>query len=225
MFYVITLTGARGAVKLQCMSDAAAPSRKPRDAYHHGGLRDALVDAAIQAAEAGGPEAVSFTALARALGVTQAAPYRHFADRDELLAAAATGAFRLMQAELRRAVARPSRRTPLARLARAYLAFGTRRVGLYRLMYAGRLIERAPVGSELQRTVEDGFLETLDLFGPPEADAARQRIALKLWASIHGVVMLADQGMLPLKVRKLTADDLVDEFVRDTEALIAAARR
>jgi len=45
MFYVITLTGARGAVKLQCMSDAAAPSRKPRDAYHHGGLRDALVDA------------------------------------------------------------------------------------------------------------------------------------------------------------------------------------
>ena len=84
MFYVITLTGARGAVKLQCMSDAAAPSRKPRDAYHHGGLRDALVDAAIQAAEAGGPEAVSFSALARALGVTQAAPYRHFADRDEL---------------------------------------------------------------------------------------------------------------------------------------------
>jgi len=203
---------------------SAAPTRKPRDAYHHGDLRGALIQAAVRCAESGGPEAVSFSALARTLGVTQAAPYRHFADRDELLAAAAAEAFRMMQSELRRAVARPSRRSPLARLARAYLAFGTRRVGLYRLMYAGRLIERAPVGSELQRAVEDGFLNTLDLFGPPEADAARQRIALKLWASIHGVVMLADQGLLPLKVRKLTAEELVDQVVRDAEALIASAR-
>ncbi len=200
----------------------SARDRKPGNAYHHGDLRDALITAALRMAEANGPEAVSFSALARELGVTQAAPYRHFADRDALLTAAAAAAFRIFATSLREAVAKSSRRTPLERMAHAYLKFGRERAGLYRLMYAARLVERSTVGSELQRAVEDGFLSILDHYGPATNAPARENAALKFWAALHGVVMLADQGLLPLKVRKLTAEDLAAAYVADAERDLAA---
>lgn len=225
MFYVITLPPRLSAVKQNVihhyMSETARV-RKPQKSYHHGDLSDALVAAALRMAEAEGPEAVSFSALARELGVTQAAPYRHFADRDALLTAAATEAFRLFAKALREAVAKASRRTPLERMAHAYLKFGRERAGLYRLMYAARLVERSLVGSELQRAVEDGFLAMLDYYGPATNAAAREIIALKFWAALHGVVMLGDQGLLPLKVRKLSAEDLAAAYVKDAERDIAA---
>ena len=59
----------------------ASPA-KPLNTYHHGDLRDALVQAALQEAELGGPEAISISALAKKLGVSQPAPYKHFADRE-----------------------------------------------------------------------------------------------------------------------------------------------
>ena len=77
-------------------------ARKPLNTYHHGDLRDALVQAALQEAERGGPEAVSISALAKKLGVSQPAPYKHFADREALLAAAAAEAFRQLNATLDR---------------------------------------------------------------------------------------------------------------------------
>ncbi|WP_204307708.1 TetR/AcrR family transcriptional regulator, partial [Klebsiella pneumoniae] len=58
------------------------PARKPGHIYHHGDLRDALIKAALREAERGGAEAISIKALAKQLGVSQPAPYRHFADRD-----------------------------------------------------------------------------------------------------------------------------------------------
>ena len=61
--------------------------RKSLNTYHHGDLRDALVEAAFQEAERGGPEAINISALAKKLGVSQPAPYRHFADREALLEA------------------------------------------------------------------------------------------------------------------------------------------
>ena len=195
--------------------NASRQPRKPARAYHHGDLREALVVAALRMAEATGPETVSFSALARELGVTQAAPYRHFADREALLAAAAAEAFRIFAATLRAAMAISTRRSALERMAHAYLKFGRERAGLYRLMYAA-------VGSELQRAVEDGFLSMLDYYGSATNAAARETVALKFWAALHGAVMLGDQGLLPLKVRKMTAEDLAAAFVRDAERDIAA---
>ena len=68
-------------------------ARKSLNAYHHGDLRDALVQAALREAEQRGPEAISIKALAKKLGVSQPAPYRHFADREALLAAVTAEAF------------------------------------------------------------------------------------------------------------------------------------
>src|SRR5665647_3402764 len=102
-------------------------ARKSLHTYHHGDLRDALIQAALREVELGGPEAVSIKALAKRLGVSQPAPYRHFADREALLAAVTAEAFRQFSATLRESIRKPSRRSKLSRLAQATLAFGLRR--------------------------------------------------------------------------------------------------
>ena len=89
--------------------------RKPLNTYHHGDLRDALVQAALKEAEQGGPEAISIKALAKKLGVSQPAPYRHFADREALLAAVTAEALRQFSAILRAAIEKPSKRSKLSR--------------------------------------------------------------------------------------------------------------
>src|ERR1700739_4949489 len=113
-------------------------ARKPLNAYHHGDLREALIRAALLDAEQGGPEAISIKALAKRLGVSQPAPYRHFADREALLVAVTAEAFRQFTAVLREAVRKPSKRSKLSRIARATLDFGLTRNGLYRLMFVSR---------------------------------------------------------------------------------------
>src|SRR3982074_1280726 len=124
-------------------------ARKPHNAYHHGDLRDALIKAALREAEQGGAEAISIKALAKQLGVSQPAPYRHFADREALLTAVTAEAFRQFSAGLRESITRPSKRSKLSRLAQAALAFGLRRNGIYRLMFASRTMACVSTGSEL----------------------------------------------------------------------------
>src|ERR1043165_9429175 len=89
-------------------------ARKPQNTYHHGDLRGALIKAALRDAEQGGPEAISIKALAKELGVSQPAPYRHFADRDALLTAVTAEAFREFSAMLREAMAKASKQSKLS---------------------------------------------------------------------------------------------------------------
>jgi AcrR family transcriptional regulator len=123
--------------------------RKPENTYHHGDLRDALVKAALKEAEQGGPEAISIKALAKELGVSQPAPYRHFADRDALLEAVTAEAFRQFNAILQEAIRKPSKRSKLSRFAQAALDFGLKRNGIYRLMFASRIMACAAKDCEL----------------------------------------------------------------------------
>src|SRR6201997_2389913 len=129
--------------------------RKPENTYHHGDLREALVQAALREAELGGPEAISIKALAKELGVSQPAPYRHFADRDALLQAVTAEAFRQFNAILRESIAKPSKRSRLSRFAQAALDFGLKRNGIYRLMFASRTMACAEEGSELHIAVDE----------------------------------------------------------------------
>src|SRR5215475_10699376 len=133
------------------------PARKPLNTYHHGDLRDALVQAALAEAEQGGPEAVSIKALAKQLGVSQPAPYRHFSDREALLAAVTAEAFRQFGAELREQINKPSKRSKLSRFAQATLDFGLRRNGIYRLMFASRTTACAAKNSELHVAAMETF--------------------------------------------------------------------
>jgi AcrR family transcriptional regulator len=199
------------------------PARKPLNTYHHGDLRDALVQAALGEVELGGPEAVNISALAKKLGVSQPAPYRHFADRDALLAAVTAEAFRQFSATLRESMARPSKRSKLSRLAQATLTFGLRRNGIYRLMFASRIIACAPKDSELHSATMETFNLVLEALEAPAVGLLRERHALKIWAALHGVVMLAEQGLMTGQLADITREELVDDIVEQTKLGLSLA--
>lgn len=198
-------------------------ARKPLNTYHHGDLRDALVHAALREAEQGGPEAISIKALAKQLGVSQPAPYRHFADREALLAAVTAEAFRQFSAVLREAIRKPSKRSKLSRLAQATLAFGLRRNGIYRLMFASRIMACASKDSELHAAAMETFGLVLDALEAPAVGLLRERFALQIWAALHGVVMLAEQGLLTGEIAKTTREELVEDIVRQTKMALSLA--
>ena len=199
------------------------PARKPLNTYHHGDLRDALVQAALAEAELGGPEAVNISALAKKLGVSQPAPYRHFADREALLAAVTAEAFRQFTATLCESMATPSKRSKLSRLAQATLAFGLRRNGIYRLMFASRMIACAPKDSELHNATMETFNLVLEALEAPAVGLLRERRALKIWATLHGVVMLAEQGLMTGQLAGITREELVDDIVEQTKLGLSLA--
>jgi len=201
------------------------PARKPLNTYHHGDLRDALVAAALQDAELSGPEAVNISALAKRLGVSQPAPYRHFADREALLAAVTAEAFRQFNMTLREAIRKPSKQSKLSRIAQATLAFGLRRNGIYRLMFASRTMANAPKGSELRDSAMEAFDLVGEALGAPAVGFLRERHALTFWAAVHGVVMLADQGLLTGQIAHTTVEALVDDMVRQTELALSVAAK
>ncbi len=199
------------------------PARKPLNTYHHGDLRDALVQAALREAEHGGAEAISMKALAKKLGVSQPAPYRHFADRGALLEAATTEAFRQFNAVLRDSISGPSKQSKLSRLAQATLAFGLRRNGIYRLMFASRTMACSAKDSELHNTAHETLTLVIEALEAPAVGLLRERQALKIWAALHGVVMLAEQGMLTGEVAKVSREELVEDFVEQTKLALSIA--
>src|SRR3982074_3363797 len=107
----------------------------PKAAYHHGDLRAALVRAAIELLEESGETELSLRAVARRAGVSPAAPYRHYADRESLISAVAAVGYRELAQRL--AAAHPSPSTPeqLASVAIAYVQFALERPALFRLMF------------------------------------------------------------------------------------------
>jgi len=199
------------------------PARKRVNTYHHGDLREALVKAALRDAEQGGPEAISIKALAKQLGVSQPAPYRHFADREALLAAVTAEAFRQFSAVLGEAIKKPSTHTKLSCLARAAVEFGLKRNGVYRLMFASRTMACAAEGSELRIAAMETFELVLEALGPPAKGFLRERHALSIWIAVHGAVMLTEQGLLSGKAAHVGVEDLVEDMVKQTELALSLA--
>lgn len=112
--------------------------------YHHGDLRAALVDRALQVVETHGHEAVSLRALAEELGVSRGAPYRHFPERDQLLAEVAARGFARLDALGEQVAAQPlGAPGRLVAAAQRFLDFVDAHPQLFRLMYDSGLTQRA----------------------------------------------------------------------------------
>ncbi|MBV1933294.1 MAG: TetR/AcrR family transcriptional regulator [Parvibaculaceae bacterium] len=202
------------------MSTKQPPARKGSKSYHHGDLREALIKTAMEMVEQQGAETVTFSALAKKLGVSQAAPYRHFSDRDALLTILATMGFLSFTEGFRKAIKTPSDNSQLNLLAHAHLKFGTERSGIYRLMFESHYLHEAVIGSALQQAVDENFNLLLDTLGMTSEVNTRDRIALKLAVAVHGIVMFAEHGFLP-KIREISLTQLVDELVQDAETAFA----
>jgi AcrR family transcriptional regulator len=105
------------------MSELSAASAARRDGYHHGRLREAMVEATVALIEELGPERVTVREAARRAGVSSGAPFRHFPNKTALMTAVAEEAMRRFQAEVARALAGARSETPFGRLRALGLAF------------------------------------------------------------------------------------------------------
>jgi AcrR family transcriptional regulator len=162
--------------------------------YHHGDLRSALVDAAIDVIAERGVRGFSLAEASRRLGVTTAAPYRHFADRDELLAAAAARAlivFAAMLAGAAHAADTPARQ--LAAMAGAYVRFAAQQRPLFDTIFSTGLDKsRYP---ELQRAWEPVDTLLAVVLAVCDGDAAEaEALADAVEATAHGYAMLLTDG-------------------------------
>lgn len=173
----------------------SAPAAKAREAYHHGDLRAGLIAAAREALEASAPEDITLKSLAVRLGVSQPAPYRHFANREALLAAVAADGFVRFRTAIAEAGASAPPNEQFLRSALAYVAFGRSNRGVYRLMFASRLLQ----GTEddalagAAKASFDDLVEGVARSAPPERV---QAMAVWIWATLHGLVMLEAEGLL-----------------------------
>lgn len=174
---------------------AQQPSGQATKRYHHGDLHRALLEVARAEIAAKGAQAVSLSSLARAAGVSQPAPYRHFADREALLSEVATQGFQEFTTLLH-AVAEAEPDDIVRSMARAYIDFGERNIELYRLMFASRLVPLADEQSDLARAADESFAPLVAAVAgaKPEVDATTEATAI--WAQLHGFMMLKADGFI-----------------------------
>jgi len=168
--------------------------------YHHGNLKEALVRAALELIAEKGPAGFTFADAARWAGVSPAAPYRHFRDRDELLADVARRGFDQFEAALTRAwdEGRPDVITAFERLGRAYLDFAKSEPAYYSAMFeAGVPVDANPelrLAGERAFAVLRGAAEKLVLQVPTGARPPALMVALHIWALTHGIASLFGRG-------------------------------
>lgn len=158
--------------------------------YHHGDLRAALLAAAAELLVDGGVAAISLREVARRAGVSHSAPYRHFADRDALLAALATDGFDELAGRMRRQPA-----AELASLGQCYVAFALEQPGRFSLMFGGiadksRYPQLQQAAQLLYQQLGTG-VEAL----APEQDQATASLAA--WSLVHGLAKLLLDEQLP----------------------------
>lgn len=168
--------------------------------YHHGNLRQALVDAALSLIEEKGPTGFTLTEAAKQAGVTPAAVYRHFTGREDLIAEAARQGFEIFADLMEYAFAKgqPSALASFESVGRAYLAFARRYPGHYISMFESGISlnhspELAQVSGRAMAVLERAAAE-LSKHIPPEKRPPSRMVAEHIWAMSHGVVELFARG-------------------------------
>jgi AcrR family transcriptional regulator len=164
--------------------------------YHHGNLRAELLDTALRQVAEVGVEALSLRALARSIGVSQTAPYRHFADKNDLLAALATRGYQQLLAVLRSAgdAAGDCPRERLIAFAHAYVDYAANHPDLFKLMF-GPSLQPAEKYPELRAASREtyGLVRDILRHGIEQGIFRDQDIAYLAnagWAGIHGLATL-----------------------------------
>jgi AcrR family transcriptional regulator len=163
--------------------------------YHHGALRPALLEAAAQILERDGLDRLSLRAIARAAGVSHAAPAHHFGDLRGLLTALAVQGFQRFTALLEAAaIASPE---PLNALGRAYVGFARAQPGLFALMFHNQVLDPEVADFQAATAAAAATLERVSaaLPGPDGANPGAR--ALRSWCLVHGFAMLLLDGRLP----------------------------
>jgi AcrR family transcriptional regulator len=184
--------------------------------YHHGNLRPALVEAAVELARVSGPDGVVLREVARQTGVSHNAAYRHFADREELLSEVASVAMDQLEQAMEQRIATVTSKKPelrarrrLGEVGRAYVYFALAEPGLFDVAFATQEAHQVRasgpettgpygvLGRVLDELVDAGVLTA----------ARREGADVVCWAAVHGFAMLHLHGPLremPAEMREAT---------------------
>lgn len=172
----------------------------PKRGYHHGNLREALIEATLALIAEKGPQGFTLAEAAKRAGVSAAAPYRHFSGREELIAAVALQGYDLFADLLDYAWdgGRPSALRALEAVGRAYLAFARKHPGHYIAMFESGVAPGATpelaAAAERSRAVLLQAAEALSARLPPERRPPPAMFAAHVWALSHGIVELFARG-------------------------------
>ena len=190
-----------------------------RRGYHHGNLREALVRAALDLILQKGPAGFTFADAARWAGVSAAAPYRHFRDRDALLADVARRGFELFEASLRTAWndGRPDPYAAFENVGRAFLRFAHDEPAHYSAMFEAAIPLDADPGlrdaSSRAFEVLRGASETLCARLPPEKRPPALMMSLHVWALSHGIASLFARGDGGRRTLPMAPEELLEAGV------------
>jgi AcrR family transcriptional regulator len=187
--------------------------------YHHGNLKEALLRAALELIAQKGPAGFTFAEAARWAGVSPAAPYRHFRDRDELLASIALRGFNLFEAALARTWddGCPDVFVAFDRLGKAYLNFARTEPAYYSAMFEAAI----PLGAnpELREAGDRAFAvlraaaEKICAQTPTRTKPPALMVALHIWAISHGIASLFGRGDAARRTLPMSPEDLLEAEV------------
>ena len=193
-----------------------------RPNYHHGNLKDALIDAARELVAERGPAGFTLAEAAKRVGVTGAAPYRHFADRAALMEELALRGFAMFDAAQKAAWqnGQPDAVTAFRRMGAAYLGFCKTEPALYAAMFGTQQPQDSPAANASFETLLMATVAVLAQYDVPAGGAAA--LASRIWALSHGVAMLAMNKFLtperlgcdPAQIQDSAVSGLIEIAVR-----------
>ena len=184
-------------------SESAEREPSKKGAYHHGNLRRALLDSALAMVEKEGPRGVSLRAVARLAGVSPAAPYRHFAGKEGLLAAVAEEGFRALEDKMREA-SDETRGLALAEfraIGFAYVHFAAHNPSHFRVMFGPEVSDKSEhpglrEASDRASHIIAEAIANCQRPGLEGGDTDPQRLFVSAWATFHGLATLIVDGQL-----------------------------
>lgn len=182
----------------------------PERSYHHGDLRTALIDEGLRLLDTVPPVELSLREIARNVGVSATAVYRHFPDKDALLAALADFGLALLAQRQRQVLANNPGGASFATLGREYVRFALAYPGLYRLIFShrgqgGKPMADGPEGSAAWLLRE----QVSRALGPAASEQSITVTALRAWALVHGLAML----ILDRQVDQSLGESLIDAII------------
>jgi AcrR family transcriptional regulator len=177
----------------------------PRRPYRHSNLPNALRAASRAILDEDGPDSVGLREAARRVGVSATAAYRHFTNKEDLLASVAAEGFRELAASMETAATGTD---PLNAIGLAYVEFALQKRGLFRLMFGPILVERAkyPGLDEAARAVFELLRRVVGGDGLPRQDNSD---ALAAWGLVHGLSALFIDGLVPEAVARGLAEEIL----------------
>jgi AcrR family transcriptional regulator len=187
-----------------------------RRGYHHGNLKEALIEAALSLISQKGPGGLTFADAARAAGVSPAAPYRHFRDREALLADVAQRGFVLLADALTRAWGdgQPDALRGFDRVGKAYLGFARQEPAYYAAMFESG----ADIGADpnLRAAADDAFsavrtaVEAVIATLPAASRPPAMMMTLHIWSQAHGIASLFGRGDQARRPIPMSPEDLLE---------------